>query len=261
MQCLEGFGLPLSGLRGQGYDVASTMSGERAGVQALIKEKQPKAIYTHCAGHSFNLAILNLCSVPPIRNCVDQIKGFTLWVKYSCKREGLLKRIVQKWSQVGTKQSSIKNVCITQWVDNIDGWEHFSLYHPFCIEMCEIILYGNSEFQEYNDSWTAKDKRNALAHMKMLESFDFLYSLVTLFRSLLYIKEAVIKLQGKTQDLISGMSIIEKCCTDLKQEKEDVDNFFQCVFSALPKISTRVKYHCFDATHKSATAAPFKYTK
>ena len=231
MQCLEGFGLPLSGLRGQGYDVASTMSGERAGVQALIKEKQPKAIYTHCAGHSFNLAILNLCSVPPIRNCVDQIKGFTLWVKYSCKREGLLKHIVQKWSQVGTKQSSIKNVCITQWVDNID------------------------------DSWTAEDKRNALAHMKMLESFDFLYSLVTLFRSLLYIKEAVIKLQGKTQDHISGMSIIEKCCTDLKQEKEDVDNFFQCVFSALPKISTRVKYHCFDATHKSATAAPFKYTK
>ena len=61
--------------------------------------------------------------------------------------------------------------------------------HPFLIEMCEVILYGNSEFHEYyNDGWIAEDKRNALAHMKMLESFDFLYSLVTLFRSLLYIK-------------------------------------------------------------------------
>lgn len=68
MQSLEGFGLSLSELRGQGYDGASTMSGERAGVQALLREKQPKALYIHCAGHSLNLAIINSCSVPPIRN-------------------------------------------------------------------------------------------------------------------------------------------------------------------------------------------------
>lgn len=104
MQSLEGFGLSLSELRGQGYDGASTMSGERAGVQALLREKQPKALYIHCAGHSLNLAIINSCSVPPIRNCIDQIKAFTLWIKYSAKREGLLKAIVQKTSQVGTHQ-------------------------------------------------------------------------------------------------------------------------------------------------------------
>ena len=63
IQSLEGFGLSLDGLRGQGYDGASTMSGVKAGVQAKILEKQPKALYTHCAGHSINLAILNSCSV------------------------------------------------------------------------------------------------------------------------------------------------------------------------------------------------------
>ena len=86
---------------GQGYDGASTMSGVKAGVQAKILEKQPKALYTHCAGYSINLAILNSCSVPSIRNCIDQIKGFTLWIKYSAKREGLLKAIIGKRSQVG----------------------------------------------------------------------------------------------------------------------------------------------------------------
>ena len=30
------------------------------------------------------------------------------------------------------------NVCITRWVENIDGWERFSLVHPFLIEMCEL---------------------------------------------------------------------------------------------------------------------------
>ena len=92
IETLEGFGLSLGSLRGQGYDGASTMSGEKAGVQALIKQKQPKALYTHCAGHSLNLAILDSCSVPPIRNCIDQIKAFTLWVKHSAKRESLLKK-------------------------------------------------------------------------------------------------------------------------------------------------------------------------
>ena len=54
---IEGLGLSLDNLRGQGYDGASTMSGKNAGVQALIRQKQPKALYTHCAGHSLNLAI------------------------------------------------------------------------------------------------------------------------------------------------------------------------------------------------------------
>ncbi len=170
VQTLEEFGLSLDDLRGQGYDGASTMSGEITGVQARIKEKQPKALYTHCAGHSFNLAILDSCTVPPIRNCVDIIKAFTLWVKHSAKREGLLKKIIEKRSQIGTKQQSLLNVCVTRWVENIDGgWQRFSQYHPFLIEMGEVIIYGNSEFESYNDGWNAEDKKNSLAHLKALE--------------------------------------------------------------------------------------------
>ena len=71
MKTLENLGLSLSSLRGQGYDGASTMSGAKTGVQARIRECQPKALYTHCASHSFNLAILNSCSIPCIRNCID----------------------------------------------------------------------------------------------------------------------------------------------------------------------------------------------
>ena len=81
IECLENLGLSLSDLRGQGYDGASTMSGVRFCVQARIRERQPKALYTHCAGHSLNLAILNSCTVPPIRNCIDHIKSFILCQK------------------------------------------------------------------------------------------------------------------------------------------------------------------------------------
>ena len=52
---IENLVLNLESLRGQGYDEASTMSGERAGVQARIHERQPKVLYTNCTGHSLNL--------------------------------------------------------------------------------------------------------------------------------------------------------------------------------------------------------------
>ena len=42
VQSLENLGLSLSNLRGQGYDGGSTMSGEKAGVQARIREKQQR---------------------------------------------------------------------------------------------------------------------------------------------------------------------------------------------------------------------------
>ncbi len=41
---IEKIGLSLNQLRGQGYDGASSMSGERSGVQTRIKDIQPKAL-------------------------------------------------------------------------------------------------------------------------------------------------------------------------------------------------------------------------
>ena len=54
------------------------MSGAKSGVQARFREKQTKAMYTHCAGHSFNLAVLSSCSISSIRNCINQIKSLAM---------------------------------------------------------------------------------------------------------------------------------------------------------------------------------------
>ena len=240
MKTLENLGLSLSSLRGQGYDGASTMSGAKTGVQARIRECQPKALYTHCASHSFNLAILNSCSIPCIRNCIDQIKNLTLFVKKSTKREGLLKAIASKNTLVHRfSRVPLLNTCITRWVENIDGWERFSLAHPFLVTMCEVILYGDPDFPCYNDNWSPEDKKNALAYLKALESFDFIYTMVTLSRSLLYLKEAVVKNQGKSKDIVSGVSIVMECCNELKRVREDIDNYSQRTFEHSSRIAEK----------------------
>ena len=111
VKCLENLGLSLSDLRGQGYDGASTMSGVKNGVQAKLKEIQPKAVYTHYTGHALNLAIVSSCSIASVRNCIDAIKSFTIWVKYSMKREGLLKAIASEMTHK-TSRNPLLNVCI-----------------------------------------------------------------------------------------------------------------------------------------------------
>ena len=229
LDTLDKLKLSVSDLRGQCYDGASNMSGQKSGVQKQIRDLQSKAVYTHCAGHSLNLVIVSSCTIPPVRNCISQIKSLTIWIKSSPKRAGFLKVIVQKGIQKGTVSSRnpLLNVCITRWVENIEGWERFCLTFPFIIEMLEAIIYGTSDndFQTFNDGWTGEDKAVAMAQLKALESFEFLYTLVTLQRSLMYFKEAAVKLQGEQQDLASGIVQVEKCSKELKRLRADVNDF------------------------------------
>ena len=74
--------------------------------------------------------------------------------------------------------------------------------------MFEAIIYGtsDSDFESYNDSWTADDKTNTMAYLKAVTNFEFIYVLVTLQCSF---TEASVKLQGVKQDIASGIALIE----------------------------------------------------
>ena len=54
------YNLPLSDLRGQAYDGASNMMGCKSGVAKQIKEMQPKALETHCHGHTLSLSVKDM---------------------------------------------------------------------------------------------------------------------------------------------------------------------------------------------------------
>lgn len=51
----ESVNIDISLCRGQSYDNASNMAGKYAGVQAIIKEKCPEAMFVPCLAHSLNL--------------------------------------------------------------------------------------------------------------------------------------------------------------------------------------------------------------
>lgn len=55
--CLIRMTLSINNSRGQCYDGASNMSGAKNGVAKQISDREPRAIYTHCYGYAFNLAV------------------------------------------------------------------------------------------------------------------------------------------------------------------------------------------------------------
>jgi len=72
---LKSIGIDLKYLKGQGYDGAACMSGKFNGVQQLIKNHYPQALYVHCSAHSFNLVVSTSCAMPPIRNAMGTFES------------------------------------------------------------------------------------------------------------------------------------------------------------------------------------------
>ena len=59
--------LPMSTFKGQCYNGASTMKGPRNGVAKQLLDEEPRAIYTHCYGHSLNLAISDILQLRNVK--------------------------------------------------------------------------------------------------------------------------------------------------------------------------------------------------
>lgn len=68
---LEKLDLDVSNIRGQGYDNGSNMKGHKSGVQARLLEINPRAFYTPCACHSYNLLLSDMA-----KTCTDAISFF-----------------------------------------------------------------------------------------------------------------------------------------------------------------------------------------
>ncbi len=64
------------------------------------------------------------------------ISPSNLTTKLAWSTKMIIARCILKWSVcIPQGGKTLLNVCVTRWVENIDGWERFSQYHPFLIEM------------------------------------------------------------------------------------------------------------------------------
>ena len=122
-------------------------------------------------------------------------------------------------------------MCAPQWLENFEGWERFTLSHPFSCLLRGPSLYILQELPH------ASEIRSALAHSSPLSSSISLSPYGAHF--CMYLNEAAVRLQGENQAIISRYTLIEQCTTDLMTLRANVDNFSQWVFQHSYRIAKK----------------------
>ena len=116
MAALQAHALPLSDIRGQGYDGAAAMSSNTVGEQARLCQESPLAVCNHCSGHCLNPVIAGSCAIVSIRNMMDKLKETCLFFSNSPKREAILISVMST-DEPHAHRKKPSSTCVEQ-----DGW-------------------------------------------------------------------------------------------------------------------------------------------
>lgn len=101
--------LGLEKLRAQGYDGASNMLGKTNGVQALVRNHSPDAVYVHCKAHCLNLAIVHSCKEPVVRTMMATVQEIAFAFDYSSMRlQAFLDELDENQAAIETMEKNTK---------------------------------------------------------------------------------------------------------------------------------------------------------
>jgi len=111
--------LPLSALRGQTYDGASSMAGQYSGCQAFIRQKNPLALYVHCGAHCVNLVMeaVAVCS-PHLRDPVQWVHELGTLSVQSGKFKAMF---AGNAADTYDTYRSLRPLCPTRWTVRVDS--------------------------------------------------------------------------------------------------------------------------------------------
>ena len=157
--------LTLKKARGQCYDGASTMRGLRNGVAKQIQDLEPRAIYTHCYGHSLNLAASDTVQkCKTVKAALETTHEITKLIKYSPRRGQLFDEIKD---DIAPGTPGVRVLCPTRWTVRADSMmsilQNYTVLNELWDKACSVV----------GDTETIARIRGAAAQMA---SFDFFRS-------------------------------------------------------------------------------------
>ncbi|XP_035283493.1 cell cycle checkpoint control protein RAD9A isoform X2 [Anguilla anguilla] len=206
--------LPLSCLRGQTYDGAANSSGQSKGVQAVLREKQPLALYVHCSPHCVNLVTQTAYgSSPVVSDALNLVHKLGTLYYQSGKYKTIFKEIAQ--SEAGSFRT-LKPLCPTRWLVRIVAIQAVKgQYEEVLLSLEEMAASGSSEM-----CTTARG---------LLERFQKGHTLLGLLLASEVLKELEClnrSLQSKTGS-VTGMLAAVDCVKKTLEVKRSDESFHQ----------------------------------
>jgi hypothetical protein len=167
LDCFIRLNLDVHHLRGQGYDGAAVMAGARNGVAAKIAQREPRAVYMHCAGHTLNLALQDASKhVTLIREVLDIIRELINFMRDSPKRCRLFDEVKSQLPELDeshlSRSMSLRPLCPTRWTVRTASLSSVSTNYTALLQTLNDIT------TQCRDDSGAK----AAGFLRQLESFD-----------------------------------------------------------------------------------------
>ena len=204
------FNLSFGRLVGFAFDGASNMSDKHRGVQEILKQDCPGALYVHCSNHSLDLVLQEVAStVKGIASALQFVKDVSNLIRESSKRKAIFKDMFMP----GEAVISLNSFCPTRWCVRAKAIAKV-------LDTYRQVLNAVSEIKK--DKNTRGDARASGLHKQGLEHRTY-FSLLVSSKVFKKCESVATQLQGEAVsagDTIVLISIlrkeIQKCRSDVQ---------------------------------------------
>jgi hypothetical protein len=216
--------LPLSKVRGQGYDGASNMKGHVNGLKKLIMDESPSAYYVHCFAHQLQLTLVAVAKENT--DChwfFGQLAYLLNVLGMSCKKIRML-RVAQaeymiealKLGEIEIGQGQNQEMGLARPGDTRWGSHYRTVMHV-------MALYPSIRkvlFKIGNES-NGAEANGAQTMLTVFKSFEFVFLLHLMNEIFGYTNDLCNALQKREQDIVNAMDLLEFTKVELKVLRED----------------------------------------
>ena len=213
LDVLTRLNLSIKKLRGQCYDGASAMSGPRSGVAKQIRDLESRAVYTHCYGHSLNLAYMDtIKSSKVMQEALDITAEITKLVKLSPRRGTIFQRLKDELAPL---DPGIRVLCPTRWTVKAEALKSI-------VDNFEVLQHLWEESLEYVKE--SEMRARILGVSDRMMKFDFFFGAILGETVLSHSDNLSRTLQKGDISASEGQGVAEMTVTCLKTLRTD-DNF------------------------------------
>uniref|UniRef100_H3B1Z5 TTF-type domain-containing protein n=1 Tax=Latimeria chalumnae TaxID=7897 RepID=H3B1Z5_LATCH len=147
--------------RGQCYDGAANVAGCRRGLQALVQEDEPRAVYVHCLTHTVNLVVQDVAqNIAACRNFLTLIRELISLAKSSPKRLAWFKEFQR------ADKETLRSFCPTRWTLRAALLQSVASNYSELLEFLEeLSVHDKSDagdLQKFDTYFTAETVNTAL---------------------------------------------------------------------------------------------------
>jgi Domain of unknown function (DUF4371) len=211
-QVLNNNKVEISNCRGQCFDGAANVAGHLNGLQAKIRDVEPRAVYVHCAAHSLNLVVQDaIANVSCYRDGMNMFGAMINFIRDSPKRLRMFEKIQEP------DANALRPFCPTRWVLRESA--------------LTSVLQNFTEVTTFMDEVSLNDRGDAGAkaagfsnQLGKFHTYFVLASLAKLFTSIGTVNQA---LQSATLQLQHAKHQLDNLHALLQTCRNDFDLFYK----------------------------------